>query len=190
MRRACLALLLAGCGVREPGIEVGLALDVLTPQVTSLQAATVAIERVELRTCPQARWWQALSPLSTAWAHGTEPVSSPRALVTPVLLDLRTAGPVAIGTVRPPPGTYCSLEVTFAPSTADVREQGTTLYLDAEALRQLTAVTRVIPVSLPQPLRLDADQLDGSIVLELQLPEPGRDGADTLDRVTKTLRAR
>lgn len=185
MRRAALLVLLCACGVREPGIEVTVTVQV-TP-LDGLDDATLAIEKVELFECSTARWWRWLAPVSTAWAHGgDEGTSTPRVVTTPVLLDLRSAEVQPVVVVRPPPGKVCGLAFTFAPSTADAREQGTTLYVEQGSARQLSTKKLTVSRSF-DALELDADHLDATLAWTLQMPTPGADGDATLQALLQSL---
>lgn len=81
---------------------------------------------VELRACPEttARGpfrWEQWSPFGTAWAHGE---SGPTRLASPTVDDLLRAddAPKTLGTLAPPVGDYCAVEVTLGPADADARD--------------------------------------------------------------------
>lgn len=182
----------SACGVREEGLAVEVTVT-LSPLGSDGQfdTATLAVEQLALAPCQTVRWWQRLSPLSTAWAHGTQMEGSPLVVAQPTLLDLTSAEPRTLGTLHPPPGTYCALEVQFAPSTVDAHSQGTTLLLEGTwqgtALRQLS--TRKLKLSVPLDHQtLDDARLSLSVALQLTAAPPAQTGDETLEATLATLR--
>jgi hypothetical protein len=180
-------LLVAGCGVREPGLGVTVRAVVSPLGGPALGLATLGLEQLELAPCPVARpWWHALSPLSTAWAHGAhDPGSNPRLATAPVLVDLKSAAPQVLGELAPPPGAVCGLTLTFAPSTAEASSQGTTLLLEGPGFRQLSTRRQVVSRTF------DARALDEAhrtLELEVRLTAgvPAGDGDATLGQVLAT----
>jgi hypothetical protein len=178
------------CGVREEGLMTHVTVQV-TPEKSGARydTATLAIERLELSACREVRWWQQLNPISVAWAHGDELAASPaqRSLVS---LTLDT--PQLVGTIYPPPGAYCALQLHFAPSTIDARSQGTTLLLEGalDGAPLLKLSTRELKVEVP----LDHETLDATrrtLELRLLLTAPSPMGADDdiLEAAVATLRA-
>jgi uncharacterized repeat protein (TIGR04052 family) len=163
-----LALLLsASCGLREPGLEVSLALEVraLPPgAAVTVQPAWLSI--LELRAVPcestARRWLRRLSPLNVAWAHGGEHAdsgASPWVLTLQEPLALDTSRTLALGVLQPPPGTWCSLEVTVGPSPSSGAQGGTSLLLGssrgAATHRYLSAerLTVTLPLGTPSEAR-------------------------------------
>lgn len=156
-----LALLtLCACGYREEGTQLHLGLDfrptgdVHTQGTTRefltdrgdrivLRRAHVTLSAVEIFPCQKStawKWLRALSPIGTAEAHSE---GSPRKLGTPYVMGL---GPtdgeaLALGTLRPPPDSYCRVHLVFAPADADAEGLGTwpdmegkTLVLEGERI--------------------------------------------------------
>jgi hypothetical protein len=134
-----LALLaLCACGSRDEGTQLHLGLDfrpdgnVRTEGTTreflndrgdriTLRRAQLTLSSVELLACQTSsawKWLRALSPIGTAEAHSK---SSPQKLGTPYVTGPGPAdGEVlALGTLRPPPGSYCRAHLVFAPADAD-----------------------------------------------------------------------
>ncbi|MBL8950344.1 MAG: hypothetical protein JNK82_06185 [Myxococcaceae bacterium] len=181
---AVVALLLLSCAAREAGIEVEVRARVVQPLAMSYAVATVAIERLELVPCPEAGLWRRLSPISSAWAHGShsESETGPRVIHAPLLVDLRGEAPQPLAVMRPPPGTYCQLVVTFSPSGSDGPAAGATLVVTP----QRSTRTVVAPVQLP-PLTLDARHLAHTLTLQLQ-PHVEADADATLDGLVASLR--
>ena len=156
-----LLLALSACGAREEGLQLHLQLalrpvgDAQVEGTTrhfttdggdriSLSRAHVTLSSVELFPCATSsarRWWHWLSPLGTAHAHST---SSPRRLGVPHVLGLEQPdGEVRVlGTLRPPPGSYCRARLVFGPADADAEGlatagadmEGKTLLLEGELL--------------------------------------------------------
>jgi hypothetical protein len=155
-----LLLLLAGCGAREEGIRLhlGLTLHPAGPVLAEggsrtfttdrgerilLTRAHVTLNSVEISPCPEAaawRWLRALSPIGTAYAHSE---SNPRKLGTPHVSSLEQPDGAALelGTLRPPPGRYCRVHLTFGPADEDAQGlpangamEGRTLLLEGEVL--------------------------------------------------------
>lgn len=182
----------SACGARDEGISVEVTLTVVPlGSAGAFETATLAVEQLELSPCQTVRWWQRLNPISSAWAHGTEQHDSPLVLAQPTLLDLTSGEPQPLGTLHPPPGTYCALQVQFAPSTVDAHSQGTTLLLEGAwsgaPLRQLS--TRKLKLSVP----LDHETLDGArlaspVALGLTAVAPAQTGDETLEATLATLR--
>ncbi len=179
--------IVSACGVREPGLEVHVSLVVDSP--LDLDTATLALEQIELTACEVATpWWVPLLPISTAWAHGSGDVAAtPRRLMAPVLIDLTAATATELGSFKPPPGPICELSLTFAPSTADAREHGTTLFFEAQGFRQLS--TKRLVVSVPVS-RLPVDESNRVQTLQLTLSptSPLATGDASLEAVLASLR--
>lgn len=135
---ALVLLALCACGSREEGIRLHLALE-LHPsrpvqtegsvrQFTTAQGdqltltrAHVTLSSVELFPCQTSsawRWLRMLSPIGTAEAHEA---GSPRRLGTPHVsgLELADGESLALGTLEPPPGSYCRARLVFAPADED-----------------------------------------------------------------------
>ncbi len=131
-------LALCACGAREEGIRLHLQLE-LRParngqtegsarQFTNdrgehitLTRAHVTLSSVEFFPCPTSsawRWLRHLSPIGTAEAHST---TSPRRLGTPHVIGLERPDGEALvlGTLQPPPGSYCRAHLVFGPADAD-----------------------------------------------------------------------
>lgn len=137
---ALIPLSLGGCGSREEGIRLHLALSHQAAGTTtaegptrlftsdrheqiSLTRASITVSSVELVPCPEStamRWLRALSPVGTAYAH-TE--SSPLRLGTPWVSSLERpdGAPLPLGVLRPPPGRYCRIHLVFGPADADAQ---------------------------------------------------------------------
>jgi hypothetical protein len=150
---------LTGCGWREEGMRLTLGLahhaergvriesgsrafTTDRGELITLSRAYLTVSSVELIPCPAPsawRWLRQLSPVGTAYAH-SEP--NPRRLGTPHVISLERADgePLELGTVRPPPATYCRALVVFAPADADAEGElprggmtGKTLLLEGTA---------------------------------------------------------
>ncbi len=183
-----LALGCLACGSREAGIEVFVEAQVTSNGDSRFTTATLAIEQVELIPCATARWWHALSPISTAWAHG-DPSSAPTnplVVRAPVLLDLQRAEVQALATVRPPPSSVCGLALSVAPSTADAPSQGTTLFLESPTFRQLSTRQLVVTHTL-EPVLLDEAHRTAHFTLHLTTPNPAPTGDQSLTALLATL---
>lgn len=150
IRSTLLLLALCACGSREEGIRLHLDLD-LRPareartegqvrQFTNAQGARVALTRahvtlgsVEIFPCQTTssawRWLRALSPIGTAHAHEA---GTPRRLGIPHVsgLERPDGEALALGTLQPPPGSYCRARLVFAPADADA--EGLTIARDME----------------------------------------------------------
>lgn len=182
-----------GCGLREEGLTVELSMQVTPTQSEAhLETATLAIERLELSACREARWWQHLSPVSVAWAHGGESASSPLSLAQPTLVQLANEGPQPLGTLHPPPGTYCALQVQFAPSSVEARSHGTTLLvegtLDGAPLLKLSTRELKVELALDHEA-LDATRRTLALTLFLTPAAPTESTDDLLEDTLATLRA-
>lgn len=143
MRAALLGCaLLTGCAAREAGIEVVVQASVVN---ASSNVARLNITRVRGVPCLEfmARH---LSPVSTAWAHGAHSnvEGSPLSADVDVSLELAQTTPAPIATLRPPPGTWCALEVTFGPSASKDTWGGTTLLIEAQGRRYVSNGSRTI----------------------------------------------
>jgi hypothetical protein len=128
-----LASLLPGCASREAGLEVVVHAEV-TRSVTMPQLDVARLTLTSARAVPCLEVMaQHLSPISSAWAHGAggDPTASPLRAVFDVAVDLATPGRTTLATLRPPPGTWCGLEVTFGPSGSEASWGGTTLLVEA-----------------------------------------------------------
>jgi len=120
---------LLACSREEGGIRLRLDLAqgtegkgaVVTPsgKRVTLRRGFVVIQSVEIFSCAaQTRWWQRLTPISTAHAHGVE--TPTRFAVPQVESLLRPAGEMRVlGELAPPPGSYCRVRVVFGPADAD-----------------------------------------------------------------------
>ncbi|WNG36834.1 hypothetical protein F0U61_26525 [Archangium violaceum] len=149
IRSTLLLLALCACGSREEGIRLHLDLD-LRPareaktegqvrQFTNAQGARVVLTRahvtlgsVEIFPCQTSsawRWLRALSPIGTAEAHEA---STPRRLGIPHVsgLERPDGESLALGTLQPPPGSYCRARLVFSPADADA--EGLTTARDME----------------------------------------------------------
>lgn len=109
----------------------------------TLTRAYVTVQSVDIRPCPRTtrawRWLRALSPIGTAEAHTA---TNPMRLGTPHVSGLAGAeAALALGTLQPPPGSYCTVFPTFAPADSDaeglpsdVNMTGQTLLLEGEVV--------------------------------------------------------
>ncbi|MBN1207957.1 MAG: hypothetical protein JXB05_24045 [Myxococcaceae bacterium] len=133
-----LALLLASCGSREEGARLHLGLAHLAARSAEAEGTTrhftndqgdhitlsrahVTLSSVEISPCPASaarRWLREFAPIGTAHAHSE---SSPLRLGTPHVnsLDRPDGEPLALDTLRPPPGRYCRVHLIFGPADAD-----------------------------------------------------------------------
>ncbi|AKJ03552.1 hypothetical protein ATI61_119195 [Archangium gephyra] len=175
-------LALCACGAREEGIQLHLGLDFRPARQTLVGGATrqftndrgdlitldrahVTLGSVEIFPCQTSsawRWLRALSPIGTAEAHEA---NTPRRLGTPHVsgLALPDGEPKALGTLRPPPGSYCRARLVFAPADADA--EGLTPEVDMEG-RTLLLEGRFLPASggPEQPFRLESATLTNAEV--------------------------
>ncbi|MER2560529.1 MAG: hypothetical protein ABTQ32_07425 [Myxococcaceae bacterium] len=154
MRPALLTVLLAGCATRETGIEVA-----VEASVVNVTSGTARLTVTRLRGVPclevMARH---LSPISTAWAHGSHAeTTSPLRADVDLSLDLSATTSTPVATLRPPPGTWCALEVTFSASTSEDVWGGTTLFVETRGRRYLSNATRTMQLASP-PHTLSAAQ--------------------------------
>jgi hypothetical protein len=121
------SLFLSACGAREEGMRLHLQLvhapargaevdgptrGFTTPrgEHITLTRAHVTLHSLELFPCQEAG-------SVTAW----HTASSPLKLGTPHVdgLERPDGAPLELGTLRPPPGTYCRMRLVFAPADAD-----------------------------------------------------------------------
>ncbi len=178
----------AACGMREEGIRFHLALDFRPARETraegtarqflndrgdriTLTRARVTLSSVEIHPCATSgawRWLRALSPVGTAHAHSE---GTPRRLGIPHIngLELADGEPVALGTLRPPPGRYCRAHLVFAPADADA--EGLARHGDMEG-RTLMLEGEWIPAGGGAPRRFHVES-DGVFNAEVSL-----DGVD------------
>lgn len=177
-RSASLLLLaLCACGAREEGVRLHLGLDLRPSHPTlvegsvrqftndrgdriTLNRAHVTLGSVEIFPCQTSsawRWLRALSPIGTAQAHEA---NTPRRLGIPHVngLELPDGELKALGTLEPPPGSYCRARLVFAPADADA--EGLTPAADMEG-RTLLLEGRFLPASggPEQSFRLESASL-------------------------------
>lgn len=107
----------------------------------TLTRVYVNVSSVEIAACPKGamwRWLQQLSPIGTAEAHTT---SSPLKLGEPHVNGLGTVEGESreLGTLAPPPGSYCRANVVLEPADddaeglpSDVNMVGKTLLLEGQ----------------------------------------------------------
>ncbi|MFY0522529.1 hypothetical protein ACN28I_04735 [Archangium gephyra] len=177
-----LLLALCACGAREEGIRLHLGLDFrptspalaegFARQFTNSQGDRITLDRahitlssVEIIPCQTSsawRWLRRLSPIGTAEAHEA---NTPRRLGTPHVsgLERPDGEPWALGTLQPPPGSYCRARLVFAPADADA--EGLTPGVDMEG-RTLLLEGRVLPASggPERPFRLESASLTNAEV--------------------------
>lgn len=123
-----LALSVAACGSSsEPGVEVRViseparlvseeplaSVDGEELRLSELFWTTTAVELVPCDSLAQ-KLWDVIVP--SAHAHG---VTSPRRLALPVVERATAQEPVALGTLRPPAGRYCSVRYEVGTADAD-----------------------------------------------------------------------
>jgi hypothetical protein len=186
-----LGLLLSACGAREEGVRLHLHLvhgpargaqvdgtsrHFTTPQGEriTLTRAHVALHSVELLPCQ--------GPASVTAFHTA---SSPLKLGTPHVdgLERPDGAPLALGTLRPPPGTYCRVRLVLAPADEDAvgapaggAMLGKTLRLEGEVTPAegspprpfLLESTGVSPTELSlDRLSFSSEELEKHLVLSL-----------------------
>jgi hypothetical protein len=122
-----LSLLLSACGAREEGLRLHLTLihgparavevdgtlrHFTNPQGEriTLTRAHVTLHSVELFPCQEQGSVTALHTASSPLKLGTPHVDG---------LERPDGEPLELGTLRPPPGTYCRMRLVFAPADAD-----------------------------------------------------------------------
>lgn len=185
---AALGAGLGGCGAREEGVRLHLSLDFrpereasvastsLTRQFTTPQGAHVTLSRasltlssVEIFPCETSsawRWLQALWPIGTAEAHE---LGSPRLLGVPHVsgLGLEDGEPLELGTLHPPPGSYCRARLVFAPADDDAQGLdtqgdmvGRTLLLEGEFLPASGEPARAFHLETPSLINAEV-RLEG-----------------------------
>ncbi len=199
---AVVLCLLTGCGWREEGLRLHLGLAYQAErgarvdggsrsfttdrgELIHLSRAYLTVSSVELFPCPAPsawRWLRRLSPVGTAHAHSE---SNPRRLGTPHVSSLeRPEGEtLELGTLHPPPATYCRARLVFAPADEDAEGEplqvgmaGKTLWLegsvstDAGAPGQAFSLesSAVITVELPlESLHLSEESLESRQLITL-----------------------
>lgn len=199
---ALVLLALCACGSREEGIRLHLALQLRparqvqsegsTRQFTTAQGAQLTLTRahvtlssVEIFPCQTSsawRWLRLLSPIGTAEAHEA---GSPRRLGIPHVsgLELADGEALALGTLEPPPGSYCRARLVFAPADEDAEGlapgmdmEGKTLLLEGQLVPSGGGPARNFHVETPslmnaevwlEGLALTPDALEASRTLHL-----------------------
>lgn len=152
-----LLLALGACGSREEGTQLHLRLAFQPTREISaagtvrqfttaqgdritLSRASLTLHSVEIFPCETSawRWLRRLSPIGTAEAHEA---GSPRRLGVPHVrgLEQPDGEGLELGTLHPPPGSYCRARLVFAPADADAEGlsdqadmEGRTLRLEGE----------------------------------------------------------
>jgi hypothetical protein len=194
-RALFLACFVFACDAYEPGIEVDIATTAIVGEASAHGFVTfrdsegggieashlhLAIASIELVECPStlARAASALEALfiSTAYAHTT---GTPLHLGIPHIIDAARTSSVEerIGTLEPPPGRYCAIEIAFGPADADA------VGLDSSTEGSAVGRTMVmrgldwhegqpVPLELESRVRWEievplADETGGPAVLEL-----------------------
>lgn len=153
MKPELLALLLAcSCAYREPGLQLEVLLEVHNHASTAFDTATLSIEGVALEPCAgQANWLERFNPIGVAMAHGDEASGSPNPRVSTesMVVSLQSGERQRLATVRPPPGAFCAVTITVAPSRGTSRSGGTSLLLERNGFLQLSTVTvrRTVPIA-------------------------------------------
>ncbi len=145
---------LAGCGSREEGVRLHLWLAHLPAQEAQVEGPTrhftndlgehitlsrahVTLSSVEIFPCATGsawRWLRHLSPVGTAHAHSE---SNPQRLGVPHVsgLERPDGEALALGTLRPPPGSICRARLTFAPADADAEGLSAAADMEDKTLR-------------------------------------------------------
>jgi hypothetical protein len=195
-------LILTGCGWREEGLRLHLGLthhavrgarsEGASRHFTTdrgeritLSRAYVTVSSVELIPCPSlsaSRWLRQLSPVGTAHAHSE---SNPRRLGTPHVSSLARSDDEALelGTLHPPPDTYCRVRLVLGPADADAEGEpllagmvGKTLLLEGtldpatgEPAQPFTLESRgVANAELPlEALRLSGESPESHVLITL-----------------------
>jgi hypothetical protein len=143
MKRLVVSVLLvstlAACGAREEGMQLRLQLTHQPEHAAEVEGTTrsftnsrgeritltrayVTVNSVEIFPCQTTsawrRWMDWLSPIGTAHAHSH---SSPLRMGEPHVDDLERPDGAAweLGTLQPPPGSYCRVRVVLGPADAD-----------------------------------------------------------------------
>lgn len=177
----------ASCSSSEPGLEVDVLLaPPASPALTNgerrfstdegydvtITRGYLAIGSVELEPCPaEARSFTRSLGVGVAYAHS---VTSPTRLGNPGVISLGTTADdeLLLGTLKPPPGDYCSVRVGLTPADedaaalpSDVDFVGLTLFLEGsygkgaeQADFRAASGTELEVTTLMEPLTLD----DGS----------------------------
>lgn len=142
MRAAFIAAVLCSCASREAGVEVKVEASVVNPTSND---ARLNVTRIRGVPCLEVLA-RHLTPVSTAWAHGShaEADVSPLRADVDVSLELSTSTPTELATLRPPPATWCALEVTFSASTSREVWGGTTLLIEARGRRYVSTASRTV----------------------------------------------
>lgn len=187
MRAAAIGLLvLSGCASREAGIEVVVQAVVANVSTAPARLTVTSVRGVSCFEFMAQRW----SPLSTAWAHGAHPSveTSPLRADVNLSFDLSQATQPTVATLRPPPGTWCALEVSFGPSTAQEPWGGTTLFVELAGRRYLSTSARTLQLpflgrtlTTSSPLTLTVN-LDAAPIASIDpaAPDARRELLDTI----------
>jgi hypothetical protein len=196
-----LVLLLTGCGSREEGLRLHLGLayhsargaqvDGSARHFTNdrgeritLSRAYLTVSSVELIPCPTLsawRWLSQLSPVGTAEAHSE---TNPRRLGTPHVssLELPDEEVLALGTLHPPPATYCRVRLTLGPADADAEGEPSQVGMEGKSL--LLEGTLVPATGEPaQPFHLESSAVS-SAELPLELLTLSQESPESHQRIT------
>jgi hypothetical protein len=182
---SALALLgaLTGCGSREEGMRLHLGLAFRSARGAqqegasrrftndrgehiTLNRAYLTVSSVELIACNASsawRWLRHLSPVGTAHAHSE---TNPRRLGTPHVLNLELPDGerLALGTLHPPPATYCAARLALGPADADAEGEPALVGMEGRTLRLEGTFTPSIGGSA-QPFTLE-----NSAFIGIELP--------------------
>jgi hypothetical protein len=196
--RAPLALVLvalAACDQAEPGIEVALMTSAMQAEETAHETIDlrdrdgsgvevahlhVSVRSIELLECPSVSFTDLF--LGTAYAHSR---SSPLLLSAPHEIDALRMSPEdrALGTLRPPPGRYCGLRLSFGTRTMEGLEWqgGQSAPFSLESTESIVA-----EAMFDSPLVLSNSQKTASISYAFALDEGRPAGANELLRSLPT----
>ena len=190
--------LLSACVEQTPGTQISIELvgateaefTVESGESVDLEQAWVTVGGLELVACTSlsssvAKWFRALWPVGTAHAHIGD---SPTRIGAPLVFDLLDKNtPIDFGTLSPPTGDYCSLDVWVIPADEDSRalpedaRMETRTFLltgtwkspgtsESRDLRILGADSAIVNIGFDTPMTLDATTPQASITLGFALP--------------------
>ena len=137
-----------------------------------LSYAYLTVSQVALVPCENSAHTLLSAWRGVAWAHG---VTSATVMASPLVngLERPDAQRESLGTLKPPPGAYCALNVRFEPADADAAKLPAEPNMVGQTLR-MVGTWQLPDQAVPQDLFVSTAQS-----AQVQLPLP--DGALVLD---------
>lgn len=173
-----LVLSLLGCGARERGIEVEVFAATRPTVLAGMRLARFNVTGVRGLSCLELM--ARAAPISSAYAHGSAPMAVDPTASGPidVSLDLMTASTVPLATLRAAPDTWCGLELTVGPSSADAPWKGASMLVQThDGTNTVTVSTRVVQLVFA-PLVLSTQSRHHQLVILVDAaPLAARSGA-------------